>query len=117
AVVVVVGAPERVHAVGSQRHIACGVGGGSAQCGLERDGAPLDVSFVADLHVPARYAGVATHGAPVRFRRAVVLQHGGDDKGGEVARLRVGAGLKAAEVVFGNLDGGLRHQRLGRLLQ
>src|SRR5262249_20638823 len=64
AVVVVIGAPKWVHAVGPQRHLVRSVGCGAAQCGLERDGSALDLRFVADLDVPARHASVPAHGAP-----------------------------------------------------
>src|SRR5262249_58623507 len=67
-VVVVIGAPERMHAVGPQRHLAGRLGGRAAQRRLERDRPALDTRLVADLHVPARHAGVAAHRAAVVLR-------------------------------------------------
>ena len=116
-VVVVVGAPERMHAVGTQRHVVRGVGGGAAQRGLQRDRPALDARLVADLDVPARHAGIAAHGAAVFLGGLVVLQHRLDHERGEIALLGVGALAQAREIVVGNLDGRLGHQLLGGVLQ
>ena len=116
AIVVVVGAPQRMDAVGAQRNVVGGVGGGAAQRRFERDRAALDAGFVADLDVPARHAGVAAHGAAVFLRGLVVLQHRLDDEGGEIALLGIGGAAQAVEIVVGNLDRGLRHQGFGRAL-
>src|SRR5581483_6918807 len=105
AIVVVIGAPERVHAVGPERYVVRGVGRSAAQCGLERDRPALDPRLVADLDVPARHAGIAAHGAPVLLRRLVVFKHGLDDEGGEIALLGVGAAAQTLEIVVGYLDG------------
>ena len=97
AIVVVVGAPQRMDAVGAQRNVVGGVGGGAAQRRFERDRAALDAGFVADLDVPARHAGVAAHGAAVFLRGLVVLQHRLDDEGGEIALLGIGGAAQAVE--------------------
>ena len=112
-IVVVVGAPERMHAIGPQRHVVGRVGGGAAQRRLQRDGPALDARLVADLDVPARHAGVAAHGAAVFLGGLVVLQHGLDDEGGEIALFGVGAAPQPGQVVVGDLDGGLGHQLAG----
>ncbi len=112
-IVVVVGAPERMHAVGPQRHVLGRLGGGAAQRRLQRDRPALDLRLVADLDVPARQAGVAAHGAAVFLRGLVVLQHRLDHEGGEVALFGVGAAPQPREIVVGNLDGGLGHQLAG----
>src|SRR5882762_3482758 len=80
AVVVVVGAPERMHAVGPQRHVVRGVRRGAAQRSFESDRPTLDLRLVADLDVPAWHAGVAAHGAPVFLGGLVVLEHRLDDE-------------------------------------
>ena len=116
AIVVVVGAPQRVDAVGAQRHVVGGIGGGAAQRRFERDRAAFDAGLVADLDIPARHAGVAAHGAAVLLRRLVILQHRLDDEGGEIALLGVGGAAQPVEIIVGYLDRGLRHQGLGRAL-
>jgi hypothetical protein len=81
-VVVVVGAPERMHAVGAQRHVGGGARGGAPQRRLQRHRPALDARLVADLDVPTRQAGVAAHGAAVLLGGVVILQHRLDDEGG-----------------------------------
>src|SRR5262249_5402107 len=83
---------------------------------FERDRAALDAGLVADFDVPARHAGVAAHGAAILFRGFVVLQHRLDDEGGQVALLGVGGAAQPVEIVVGNFDRGLGHQRFGRAL-
>jgi len=63
--VVVVGAPKRMHAIGPQRHVRGRVGGGAPKRRLKCDRAAFDLRVVADLHVPTRTAGVAAHGAAI----------------------------------------------------
>ena len=115
-IVVVVGAPERMHAVGAQRHLVGGRGGRAPQRGLEPDRPALDPRLVADLDVPARHAGVAAHGAAILLGCLVVLEHGLDDEGGEIAFLGVGAAPQPGEVVVRDLDRGLGHQLGGGAL-
>ena len=75
-IVVVIGAPQRMHPVGPQGNLVGRPGGGAANRRLERDEAALDGRLVADLDVIARQAGVAAHGAAVLLRRLPVLEHG-----------------------------------------
>ena len=115
-IIVVVGAPQRMHAVGPQRHGRGRARGGAAQRRLQRHRAAFDPRLVADLDVPARQAGIAAHGAAVFLGGLVVFQHRLDDEGGEVALLGVGAAAQAGEIIVGDFDGGLRHQILGGAL-
>src|SRR5262245_5336000 len=116
AVVVVVGAPQRMHAIGSQRHVVRRVGGGATQRRLQGDGTTLDARLIAIFDVPAWDAGVATHGAPVLFGSFVIVQHGLDHEGGKLTPLGVGAPAQTGQIVFGDLDGSLCHQGFGRPL-
>ena len=109
-VVVVIGAPQRMHAIRTQRHLVGGPGGGAAQRGFERDRTAFDAGFVADLDVPARQTGVAAHGPPVLLRRFVVFQHRLDHERRQIALLGVGAASQTGQIVVGNLDGRLGHQ-------
>ena len=115
-IVVVIGAPQRMHAVGPQRHRGGRPRGGAAQRRFERHRTALDARVVADLDVPARQAGIAAHGAAVLFRRLVVFQHGLDDEGRQIALLGIGAAAQAVEIILGDFDGRLRHQILGGAL-
>ena len=91
-IVVVVGAPERMHAVGAQRHVVGRAARWPAAAPPPAPTGPPSIArLVADLDVPARQAGVAAHGAAVLLGGLVVLQHGLDDEGGEIALLGVGA--------------------------
>src|SRR5262249_36944081 len=94
-----------------------GVGGGAAQGGLEGDRSALDRGLVADLHVPARQAGVAAHGAPVLLGRLVVVEHGLDHERGAGALLAGGGAARGGEGGGGGRDGGLRKQGFGGFLQ
>ena len=116
-IVVVIGAPERMHAVGTQRHVVGGVRSRTAQRRLERHRPALDARLVADLDVPARHAGIAAHGAPILLGGLVILQHGLDHEGREIARLGVGAAAQAGEIIVGNFDRGLGHQLFGGALE
>ena len=77
-IVVVVGAPQRMYAIGAKGHGHRRPRGGATQRRLKRDRSALDPRFVADLYVPARQAGIAAHGAAILFGRFVILQHGLD---------------------------------------
>ena len=115
-IVVMVGPPQRMHAVRAQRHIRRGIGGGAAQRRLQRDRAALDRRLVAHLHIPARGAGIAAHGPSVFLGGDVIVEHGAQHIGGQVAILAVGGLFQSCQVVVWNLDGGLRHQLVRRRL-
>ena len=103
-------------AVGAQRHVVGGVGGGAAQRRFECHRPALDAGVVADLDVPARHAGVAAHGAAVLLGGFVVLEHRLDDEGREIAFFGVGAFAQPREIVLRDLDRRFGHQLLGRAL-
>jgi hypothetical protein len=115
-IVVVVGAPERMHAVGTQRHAGRGASSRAPQGGLHRHRPALDDRLVADLDVPTRQAGIAAHRAAVLLGGVVVLQHRLDHESGEIALFRVDALAQAREIVVGNLDRRFGHQLLGGAL-
>src|SRR5438270_1166681 len=94
-IVVVISAPERMHAVGPKRYFMRRLRGSPAQRRLEGDRSALDPRLVADLDVPARHAGVAAHGAAVFLGGFVVLEHGLKDEGGEIALLGVGTAAQS----------------------
>ena len=108
-IVVVIGAPERMHAVGAQRHLRGGFGGRPAQCRLERNRAAFDAGLVADLDVPARHAGIAAHRAPVVFGGLVILQHRLEHERRQFAGFRIGTPTDALEVIVGNFNGRFGH--------
>jgi hypothetical protein len=105
-----------MHAVRAQRHVLGRLGRRPTQRRLKCHGPALDAGVVTVLHVPPRHAGVAAHGAAIFLGCLVILQHRLDDERGQIALFRVGASPQAAEIIVGDLDGGLGHQCLGSLL-
>src|SRR5215813_939332 len=99
-IVVVIGTPERMHAVGPQRHAGGGARGRAPQGRLKRNRPALDARLIADLDVPTRQAGIAAHGAAVLLGSLVVLEHRLDDEGGEVAFFGVGAFAQPGEIIL-----------------
>ncbi len=112
-IVVMVRAPERVDPVRAQRHAVGRVRRGAAERRFERYRPVLDQGRVRELHVPARAAGIAAHGAAVLLGGLVVLQHGLQDEGGKIAVLDRRGGLEPLQIILRNLNGGLVHQGLG----
>src|SRR5690606_39351976 len=108
-VVVVVGAPQRVDAVGAKRHFAGRARGGCAQAALEGHEAALDRRLVADLDVVARQTGIGAHGPAVAGGRLPVVEHGLEHERGQLVRFGTRGGTDAVAVVLGNVDGRATH--------
>ena len=116
-IVVVVGAPERMHAVGPERHRARRLGRGGADRLLQRDEPAFRPRLVSGLHVEARHARIGAHGAAVGFRRLPVLQHRLQHEARKLVLLAPQHAAYAIAVIARDLDGGARHDLASSLSQ
>ncbi|MCY1547764.1 hypothetical protein D9M68_838370 [compost metagenome] len=103
-VIVVVGAPERMHAVGAQRNGDRRLRRGMPQGALHGDETCVYRSIVADLDVVPRQTGVGAHRAPILVGGFPVVDHGMDDKPRQLAGFLLLEFLDALLVVGGDFD-------------
>ena len=103
------GAPQRVHAIGSQGYILCGAGSGAAQCAFDTGEAAVERCLVANFNVVTWQAGVGTHWTSVLGGDFVVFYHGLYDIAGQRIGFCLLRRFDTGQIVLRYIDGGFLH--------
>ena len=80
-IVIMVGTPQRMHAVRAQWHPIGGFSSGTAQRRFKGRHPALYPRLIAHFDEPARHTGIAAHCAAIFFGGLVIFKHGFQNKG------------------------------------